>query len=136
MVTTPIFLVSACLLGVNARYDGQCKLNKQCLKRIQNAHIVPICPEQLGGLRTPRHAAKIIGGDGNDVLEGKAKVITLNGQDVSSNFIQGAQQVLKIIQLQQNNGVFFKSRSPSCGVTTLGVTAALLKKHGYDLYEF
>lgn len=136
MTSTPIFLVSACLLGLNTRYDGRGKVNERCCSMTKGAHIVPICPEQLGGLPTPRIAADIVGGDGGDVLSGKAKVITRDGRDVTGNFIQGAQQVLKIARLQNVSGICLKSRSPSCGVELLGVTGALLKQHGFVLYEF
>lgn len=136
MSSTPIFLVSACLLGINSRYDGQCKVNKACLEKIQGSNVVPICPEQLGGLTTPRTAAEIKGGDGNDLLAGNASVVTLDGRDVTSNFIRGAQQVLKIAQMQNVDSILLKSRSPSCGVFIPGVTAALLQQHGYELLEF
>nr|MBF0220904.1 DUF523 domain-containing protein [Desulfobulbaceae bacterium] len=136
MASTPLFIVSACLLGINSRYDGQCKPNRYCLEICKTTHVVPICPEQLGGLSTPRTAADIVGGDGNDVLEGKAKIITRDGCDVTSNFIEGAYQVLKIAQMHNVEAVLLKSKSPSCGVKILGVTAALLKKHGYSLREY
>ena len=136
MASTPIFLVSSCLLGFNSRYDGRCKVNEACLEMTKRSHIVPICPEQLGGLPTPRIAADIVGGNGADVLKGKAKVVTRAGRDVTLHFILGAQQVLKIAQMQNVNGVCLKSRSPSCGVELLGVTSALLKNNGFVLHEF
>jgi uncharacterized protein YbbK (DUF523 family) len=136
MTTPSIVLISACLLGIKSRYDGQCKPNKYCLEMAQKGLMIPICPEQLGGLATPRIAANIVGGDGNDVLEGNAKVITRDGDDVTENFINGAQQVLKIAQMQNVNTIFLKSKSPSCGVKILGVMAALLKKNGFELHEF
>lgn len=102
----------------------------------RGSYIVPVCPEQLGGLTTPREAADIVNGDGVDVLEGRAKVINRSGDDVTSHFVQGAYQVLKIADIQNISAVCLKSRSPSCGVKRLGVTGALLKKHGYILHEF
>ena len=98
---------------------------------------MPVCPEQLGGMATPRPAADIIGGDGYDVLNGTAKVCTKNDADVTVPFIKGAQQVLEIARSNVITGICLKARSPSCSVSgTIGVTAALLKKHGYRLYEF
>ncbi len=136
MDSSPIFLVSACLLGINARYDGQCKSNKLCIDMLKKHHVVPICPEQLGGLSTPRVAADITGGDGDDVLAGNAKVITRDGCDVTSQFVLGAHQVLEIANMFTVEKVLLKSSSPSCGVAKRGVTSALLRNHGYSLQEF
>ena len=97
---------------------------------------MPVCPEQLGGLPTPRAAAKICGGDGYDVLKGAAKVINRLGNDVTEQFVRGAEMVLAIAKAQQVDGVFLKSRSPSCGLQPeIGVTAALLSINVYELEE-
>lgn len=135
--TPPIYLVSACLVGLCTRYDCQIKKSPECLSRLLNAIWIPVCPEQLGGLPTPREAADIAGGNGSDVLAGKARVLTRSGVDLSREFIQGAEQVLQIARSQHVDGVFLKARSPSCAVHgTLGVTAALLKAEGFELTEF
>ena len=132
-----IFLVSSCLVGLCTRYDGQIKPDKACIRRIKNALWIPICPEQLGGLPTPREAADISGGDGQQVLAGKANVLTKSGTDVTSQFIKGAEQVLEIARSQKITAVILKSKSPSCAVTgTTGVTAALLLEHGFDVQEY
>lgn len=132
-----IFLVSSCLTGLCTRYDGQIKPDKACISRIKDATWVPVCPEQLGGLPTPREAADISGGDGNQVLTGYARVLTESGNDVTAQFIKGAEQVLKIAQSQNITAVLLKSKSPSCAVTGVtGVTAALLLKHGFDVQEY
>ena len=95
-----------------------------------------MCPEQLGGLPTPRIAADLVGGDGHDVLAGRAQVVTKNGRDVTKNFILGAKQVLEIARQQKIAKVYLKARSPSCGLTPqIGVTAALLQAEGYTLVE-
>lgn len=135
MDSTSIFLVSACLLGIHARYDGQCRVNRRCLEMAQKGWAVPFCPEQLGGLSTPRTAADIIGGDGCDVLLGRARVVTRTGFDVTDNFVRGAEEVLRIAQMLSAKKIYLKSKSPSCGVNTLGVTSALLQKHGLTLVE-
>ncbi len=133
----PLYLVSACLVGLCTRYDGKIKKNNNCLDSLQQGTWIPICPEQLGGLPTPREPADIIGGDGHDVLAGTARVITKTGVDVSRQFIQGAQQVLQIALSQEIRSVFLKSGSPSCAVrNTCGVTAAILSQHGFALEEF
>jgi len=132
-----IFLVSSCLVGLCTRYDGQIKPDNACIRRIKNALWIPICPEQLGGVPTPREAADISGGDGQQVLAGKANVLTKSGTDVTSQFIKGAEQVLEIARSQKITAVILKSKSPSCAVTgTTGVTAALLLEHGFDVQEY
>lgn len=131
-----IILVSSCLAGLCTRYDGRIVENPVCLDRIKDTIWIPMCPEQLGGLPTPRTAADIIGGNGTDVLEGHAKVICKDGTDVTEQFIKGAQQLLDIAQRQNISTVLLKARSPSCGVTKEGVAAALLKKHGFPVEEF
>ena len=134
---TPLYLVSACLIGLCSRYDGQTRPNQKCRQYLRNGTWIPFCPEQMGGLPTPRTAADLIDGDGNDVLSGKARVITRDGRDVSPQFIKGAEQTLLLAQSQQVTSIFLKAGSPSCGISgKIGVTAALLKKHGFHLTEF
>ena len=124
-------------MGLCTRYDGQLKPDPKCQTFLQNHTFIPICPEQLGGLPTPRPAADITGGDGFAVLAGNAAVCTKEGADMTAPFLQGAKQVLHIAQMQPITGVCLKARSPSCAVQgCIGVTAALLKKHGFSLIEF
>jgi uncharacterized protein YbbK (DUF523 family) len=131
-----IIIVSACLAGLKTRYDGKIKQYPECLRKLENATWIPVCPEQLGGLATPRIAADIMNGDGYDVLEGRVRVITRTGIDVTEQFISGARQILKLAKINKG-GIFLKSNSPSCGVSgKIGVTAALLSRHGYQLEEF
>ena len=137
MDTKPVYLVSACLVGLQTRYDCQIKKNAECVEKLEGMQWIPVCPEQLGGLPTPRDPADLIDGDGFDVLDGKAKVVTRNGKDVTDNYIVGAQQVLEIARQQKIHAAFLKSKSPSCGLKPkIGVTAALLKKEGYLVREF
>ena len=132
----PIYLVSGCLLGLRTRYDGQVYTSETCRKAVADRIWLPVCPEQLGGLTTPRMAADLVGGDGNDVLAGLARVITRDGSDVTENFIEGARQVLEIARQQKIEKVFLKARSPSCGLTPkIGVTAALLQAEGFFMVE-
>ncbi|HEB68296.1 MAG TPA: DUF523 domain-containing protein [Desulfobulbus sp.] len=130
-------LVSACLVGLCTRYDGQCKPDSRCLQQLAGIHWIPVCPEQLGGLPTPRTAADLTGGDGHDVLAHRASVVDQNGRDVSPAFILGARQVLAIARAQQIEHAILKARSPSCGLQNrVGVTAALLLTHGIHCHEF
>lgn len=136
MSTKELVLVSACLVGLRTRYDGRIVTSPSCLERLEGLTWIPVCPEQLGGLPTPRCAADIIGGNGTGVLSGLVRVICKDGADVTDAFVNGAQQVLDIAKRQKVSAVFLKSRSPSCGVARQGVTAALLEQHGFTLVEF
>jgi len=141
-----MILCSACLLGIKCRYDARQKPNRKVLKLAKKKILIPICPEQLGGLETPREPAEIVGGEGKDVLEGKAKVITESGKDVTKNFILGAKEVLKIARILNIKKAILKQKSPSCGNGKIydgsfsrkvkkgdGVTTALLKKNGIEV---
>ncbi len=138
-------LISACLLGVACRYDGVSKPCEKALKIFnQNKkEFVLACPEQLGGLLTPRVPSEIQNSTGEEVLAGKAKILSKQGQDVSENFIRGAQETLKIAKFYRIKEFIGKSKSPSCGAGTIhdgsfsstfkkgnGITAALLKQNG------
>lgn len=129
-----ICLVSACLLGLCTRYDGAEKRSERCLQLLARYHCIPICPEQLGGLPTPRSAAIILGGNGHDVLDGHARVIDPHGGDLSPAFIRGAQMVLDIARLQDIRLALLKANSPSCGGAPVhGVTTALLLRAGIEV---
>ncbi len=136
MSSKELVLVSACLAGLQTRYDNRVAASPACLQRLEQTNWIPVCPEQLGGLATPRCAADIIDGTGIDVLNGRARVVCKDGCDVTEAFIKGAQQVLDIARRQNISTVILKSRSPSCGVRKQGVAAALLEKHGLTLEEF
>jgi len=136
-------IVSACLAGINCKYDGKNKLNRKVRALIKKGEAIVVCPEQLGGLPTPREPANLTG-DGKDVLEGRAKVLTRSGKDVTKNFIRGAREVLRLAKLLRVKEAILKARSPSCGSGRVwisgrvrkgdGVTAALLKKNGIKVY--
>lgn len=122
-------LVSACLLGVNCRYDGRGNLSKVLRPKIGDYQFIPVCPEQLGGLPTPRQPSERVGD----------KLISKTGIDVTRNFHRGADEALALAKLYGCEYAILKERSPSCGhgqiydgtfTGTLtpgdGVTAALL----------
>jgi len=126
-------LCSACLLGVKCRYDGKCKPNEKVLALSKKEVLIPICPEQFGGLPTPREPSE---------QRGK-EVITKSGKSVTDNFQNGAEEVLKLAKLYNVKEVILKQRSPSCGSGQIydgtfsgtiiegdGVTTALLKRNG------
>jgi uncharacterized protein YbbK (DUF523 family) len=132
-----IVLVSSCLTGLCTRYDGNLRPSPACLEALAGKHWLPVCPEQLGGLPTPRPAADLIGGDGYDVFAGRARVVTMGGLDVTSHFLLGARQCLAVAQAQNIRRAYLKARSPSCGLTPRpGVTAALLLQHNIEVIEY
>ena len=138
--------VSACLLGKRCRYDGSAKLDQATCDRAQAEGAVAICPECLAGFKIPHLPSEIVGGDGEDVLKGRAKVLDKAGMDVTAVFIKGAEAALAVCQEAGVREAILKSRSPSCGVGViydgsfsgqcrpgLGVTAALFRQHGITL---
>lgn len=141
-------LISACLLGVNCKYNGgnnQIKLEADSMTGIT---FIPACPEQLGGLTTPRLPSEIKDLDGNDVLNGKAKVFNNKGEDVTMQFVKGAEETLRLAKRYNCSAAILKQRSPSCGSKQIydgsfqgkvkagdGVTAALLERNGIKVYS-
>ncbi|MHC9540287.1 MAG: DUF523 domain-containing protein [Vulcanimicrobiota bacterium] len=109
-------LVSACLAGMNCRYDGGNNLSDSIRKLVLDGKAVPACPEQLGGLPTPRIPAEIVGGDGRALLQGNSRVLNKLGDDVSDQFIRGAELTLEIAVSSHVILAVLKSKSPSCGV--------------------
>lgn len=135
--------VSACLLGQPCRYDGGSKPDETVCARAKAQGALAVCPECLGGLPIPRLPSEIVGGDGEDVLNGRARVVNREGRDVTAAFLKGAEKTLALCLAAGVKFAVLKARSPSCGVGTiydgsfsgqcrpgLGVTAALLKRHG------
>jgi len=141
-------IVSACLVGVNCRFDGKNKLDGHLLKVFKRGELLPVCPEQLGGLPTPRVPAKIIDGDGYGVLDGKTTVINEKNENVTENFVRGATEVLKIAKSLDIKEAILESKSPSCGSGKLydeasgssikgdGVLTALLKRNGIHVIPY
>lgn len=143
-----MLIVSACLLGLHARYDGGAARHEQLCRYARSGTVIPVCPEQLGGLPTPRPPAEIQGGSGRDVLAGKARVCVCDGRDVTSPFVKGAGEVLQLVRLLPVTGAILKERSPSCGVHRIydgtfssrlqageGVLACLLKQFPIPVYS-
>ncbi|WP_434578973.1 DUF523 domain-containing protein [Pseudomonas sp. Z5-35] len=142
-------LVSRCLLGHRVRYDGGASGPFDRLQQwLDEGRVVPLCPEVAGGLPTPRAAAEIPGGQGAQVLDGDAAVITTAGEDVREQFLSGAYQALDLVREHDIQIAVLKANSPSCGnlltydgtfsgvkVRGEGVTAALLKRHGIRVFS-
>jgi uncharacterized protein YbbK (DUF523 family) len=139
-------LVSACLIGVNCNFKAQNWLNPKLCAAFLKGDYFPVCPEVLGGLTVPRVPAEIVGGDGADVLDGKAKVLNLDGADVTEQFLKGAYVTLEIARSVGADEAALIEKSPSCGCGEIfdgtfkekfkkgdGVTVALLKRNGLNV---
>lgn len=112
-------LVSACLLGRPCRYDGTAATDPAVLAARDSCTFIAICPEVDGGLPTPRTPAEIVGGDGYDVLEGRARVIDRDGVDRTEYYLAGARAALEAAQQSGATEAWLKSRSPACGCGTI-----------------
>lgn len=130
-------LVSACLLGVRCRYDGKSKPHEGVLSLMKQHTLIPICPEVMGGLATPRVPAERAG----------ERVLTQEGKDVTEQYRRGAEEALRLAELYGCKAALLKERSPSCGSGAIydgsfthaltagdGVTAELFKAHGIAVY--
>jgi len=130
-------LISACLLGCCCRYDGASKPQPWVEALAQKHTLVPVCPEQMGGLPTPRTPSERVGD----------KVLMRDGTDVTAQYRRGAEEALRLYGLFGCDGALLKARSPSCGVGVVydgsfsgtlipgdGVTAELLKRHGIPVW--
>jgi uncharacterized protein YbbK (DUF523 family) len=136
-------IVSACLIGINCTYKKGNNLDERLYEAFKKGELLPVCPEVLAGLATPRPNAEISGGSGSDVLDGKARVVEPDGNDVTGRFIDGAEETLKAAKAIGAKEAILKARSPSCGcgktydgtfshklIDGDGVTTALLKRNG------
>ena len=133
----PVILVSACLIGVCCRYDGESKPNPDVIKLRDKYIMIPICPEVDGDLPTPRTPSERIGD----------KVFMRDGCDVTANYVKGAELALSRAREFGCSAAILKARSPSCGSGKIydgsfsgtltdrdGVCAELLKKNGISVY--
>jgi len=144
-------LISACLLGLNTRYDGKSTKDKKIIEYINSKdnEVFPLCAEQLGGLSTPREPSEIEEGfTSKDVIEGKGKIYTKSGVDVTKFFLKGAYQVLNFCKEFNITHAILQDRSPSCGYSQIyggtfkgnlvegtGITAQLLIDNGIKILE-
>ena len=134
----PRYVVSACLAGERCRYDGGDNTCALVVRLVEEGRALPICPELLGGLDTPRSPCERVGN----------RVVNRDGQDVTLAFEQGAAQAVAIARKAGCTAAIIKSRSPSCGFDRIydgsfshvfcagdGVWAAMLRAEGIDLYS-
>lgn len=142
-------LISACLVGVKCNYRGHaCPPDFDMGILTSSCSLVPVCPEQLGGMSTPRVPSEIVGGTGEEVLDGSARVMSREGGDVTTNFLRGAEACARIAKVTGASWAVLQSRSPSCGcveihagkfdgtlVSGMGVAAARLLRAGVGLLD-
>lgn len=140
-------LISACLLNMPCRYDGKGVYSEEVFKLFKEYTFVPLCAEVLGGLDTPREPSEIEPGrTAGDVLDGRAKIYSKSGRDVTDFFIDGANIVLDICLREGIRKAFLKEKSPSCGVSIVynglfdgtkkdgrGILAELLIRNGIEV---
>ncbi len=130
-------IVSACLAGIKCRWDGEARPCQKVIELVKQGKAMPVCPEQLGGLTTPRTPAE----------QKEDKVFTKDGKDVTAQFERGAEEALKIAKLVNCDGAILKSKSPSCGsgkvydgtfsgklINGDGVFAKILKKNNIKVF--
>ncbi len=138
MSTAKKTVVSACLAGVPCRYDGQSTEHPAVMALVKSGLALPVCPEQVGGLPTPRTPAEIV----------DDRVVTSDGQDVTEEYERGAQECLRLAQLCGCTRAVLQPRSPSCGgqiiydgtfsgtlVPGSGRFAALCRENGLELVD-
>lgn len=138
-------LVSACLLGCECRYDGRANHDGELERGLRRDRVqaIPFCPEEEGGLSTPRPPAWIETTDASDVVDGRDRVVTEEGDDVTEQFALGARKALEVCREHGIVRAFLKERSPSCGVKHThvndelcsgpGVTSELLARNGIQI---
>lgn len=142
-------LVSPCLVGIRTRWDEDREEIEGLISLVKSGQAVFMCPEQIGGLTTPREPSEIEPGKtAKDVLNGDARVLTPTGQDVTKQFVVGAQRILEFCQRMGIEEAVLKAGSPSCGSqrtydgtfseTTIvgkGITGELLDQNGIKVYN-
>lgn len=142
-----MIIVSACLCGINCKYNGGNNINEKVVELLKSGKALPLCPEQLGGMSTPRPPHEISKGSGEDVLNGTAKVIDKMATDNSKAFIRGAEETLKAALQCGAKLAILKSKSPSCGLGMIydgtftgtlkegnGVTCEILMRNGIKVF--
>ncbi len=143
-----MILVSACLAGILCKYNGTYNNVAEIVQMVDEGRAIPVCPELMGGGGVPREPNEIVGGNGGDVLDGKARVLTPSGLDCTDLFVLGARKVMETARKHNITEAVLKERSPSCGSSLIydgtfsgrripgcGVTAAILQRAGIKIFS-
>lgn len=138
-----MYLVSACLAGINCRYDGSNSGNKAIQDLVKEGKAIAVCPEMIAGLQTPRACCEII-----IDKKGKKRIVSKDRQDFTNEFLDGAKKTLEIAKIIGVQKSILQSRSPSCGYGQIydgtfcgklkegnGLTAELLAKNGIEVFN-
>ena len=137
-----MIIVSACLAGIQCRYDGKSDTCDYIEQLVKSGEAVPVCPELLGGLKIPRVPAEKV------ITDGIVKIVNKEGIDVTQNFIDGAEKTLEIARIIGAETAVLKAKSPSCGnkfiydgtfagklIKGRGITAEMLERNGIKVYN-
>ncbi|MBF0410684.1 MAG: DUF523 domain-containing protein [Candidatus Riflebacteria bacterium] len=154
MKSKKLILISSCLIGISSSYKG--KFNEKAsdffIPIMREAEkygfiFIPVCPEQLGGLSTPREPSELLS-NSEEIISGKGKILSKNGMDVTENFLRGGNEALKIADIFNIKTAIMKEKSPSCGknnvysgdfsgtlIKGMGITSFLLSGNGIKVYS-
>ena len=134
-----MYIISACLCGVNCKYNGLNNYNEKCNELFISGKAILVCPEQLGGLSTPRVPSELQDNTLN-IIKKNGKILNKDGEDVTENFLKGAREVATIAKKLNIKKAILKEGSPFCGVNYIydgtftgnkikgnGITTELLK---------
>ena len=135
-----MIFVSGCLVGINCKYNGGNNFNEKIFNMVKEGKAIPICPEQLGGLSTPRKPSEI------KIIDGKRRVVDNQNNDVTEDFEKGAKEALELAKKLNITKAILQPRSPSCGVGKIysgnfdgklidgdGITAELFRENGIEV---
>ena len=135
-----MIFVSGCLVGINCKYNGGNNFNEKIFNMVKEGKAIPICPEQLGGLSTPRKSSEI------KIIDGKRRVVDNQNNDVTEDFEKGAKEALELAKKLNITKAILQPRSPSCGVGKIysgnfdgklidgdGITAELFRENGIEV---
>jgi len=138
-------LVSACLVGFQCRYDGKPRVHQGVLKVLEGCSWIAVCPEQRAGFPTPRKSIMFEGGTGEDVLKGQAKIIRLDGKELTKPLMQASRSLSRMVNWYGIKVGILKERSPSCGVnqvyigetvaTGMGLFTAMLRREDVEVFS-
>lgn len=141
----PALVASACLLGIPCRFDGQDRRIRDLDRHLAGVTPIPLCPEVLAGLGTPRSPLVLLGGDGEALLDGAAQLVDAEGRDLSGRMREAAGMAVRLVQAAGGEKVLLKHRSPTCGVAEIrtrpgaapgcGVFTAALRRAGIQVVK-